>query len=434
MKINLVYPNIYTPLSFSPALQILSAVLKEAGHTVTLTHINKYIVPNKDKDIIDDILHNQPDLIAFTSTSFEYDRVNELAGIIKNHIKVPIILGGVHATISTEDFINSNFDAFVVGEGEKIIVDISNGKVEPKGVLYGETTYDLNSLPYFDWDLFDTKKILETKNGWLDINLSRGCPFKCSFCCNPILNKIKKISHTRRRSVVNSINEIKYVMSRFCVSVISFLDDEFIANRRWLYSFLKQFKKEIGLKFKIEARVDTFDEDKAKLLKNSGCMEIQFGVESGSDKIRKFINKGVTKDKIRESFNLCKKYKINTYAYIMIGFPIETKEDLDETIVFLSQIKPNIIRPTFLCPVKGTEIYNYCLKNNLLKMSVNVWNYESPLKLDIEEDVIMDYWHNLPDKINKYMNKGQYYRYKEEDNVGKARYNRIELVNDNNHY
>jgi radical SAM superfamily enzyme YgiQ (UPF0313 family) len=433
MNINLVFPNIHTPLSFSPALQIISAVLKKEGHIVTLTHINKDMIPNEDKDIMEDIIKNNPDLIGFTSTSFEYNRVNELAGIIKNVLNIPIILGGVHATISTEDFKDSNFDAFIVGEGEKIIVDIANGKVEPKGILYGESTRDLNELPFFDWDLFDSKKIIESKNGWLDINLSRGCPFKCAFCCNDILNKIKKISYTRRRNVDNSINEILYVMSRFNVSVISFLDDEFLADRKWLLEFLNRFIKEIKLTFKIEARVDTFDEDKAKLLKKSGCIEIQFGVESGSEKVREFLYKRITDQDIEEAFNLCRKYKINTYAYIMIGIPIETEEDLEETFIFLSKIRPNIIRPTFLCPVKGTKIYDYCYNNDLFKKNVTVWNYESPLKLKVSDDIIRDYWVNFPNKINKYIEDGEYYKYKEEDNIGEARYNRLELVtNDRN--
>jgi radical SAM superfamily enzyme YgiQ (UPF0313 family) len=217
-------------------------------------------------------------------------------------------------------------------------------------------------------------------------------------------------------------------MRRFNVSVISFLDDEFLADRKWILDFLKIYKDKVNLKYKIEARVDTFDEEKANYLKDSGCIEIQFGIESGSDKIRKFFNKRTTKDQIKEAFNLCKKYNINTYAYIIVGTPTETEDDLDMTVRFLAEIKPNLIRPTFLCPVKGTKIYSYCLENNLLNKSVTVWNNESPLKLDIDKDILIDYWSNFPDKINTYMKSDSYYRYKPEDNVGQARYNRIELV------
>ena len=179
MKVNFVFPNIYTPLSFSPGIQILSAILKKNGHKVSLTHIHKSKIPNVDKSIIKNIEYHNPDIIGITSTSFEYNRANEIAGAIKKAIDTPVILGGVHATISPEDYPKSNFDAFVVGEAEKAIVQIANGEIKPKGIINGKMYADLDELPENDWDIMCSRKIIKSKNYWLDIAFSRGCPFNC---------------------------------------------------------------------------------------------------------------------------------------------------------------------------------------------------------------------------------------------------------------
>lgn len=413
MKFNFIFPNIYTPISFSPAIQILSAVLKEAGHEVCLTHVHKEKIPDDDGAIIEDIRENKPDIIGITSTSFEYVRCNEIAGVLKKEFNIPIILGGIHATISPEDFPSSNFDAFVIGEAENLIVDIAEGKVEPKGILSCEITKNIDALPFNDWDIMDSKRIIESKGNWLDIGFSRGCPFNCAFCANNLLRKIKGEPYVRKRNISKCIDELNYVLSKFDVKVINFSDDEFTLNHKWLFQFLDIFKKEFfekrGIQFVVESRVDTFTETIAKKLKESGCREVQFGVESGSDKILSFLNKGITKEQIKKAFDTARKYEMKTYAYMMIGIPTETEKDLQETMEFLSIVKPDLIRPTFLCPVKGTEVYNYCIEHNLINKGVTVWNYESPLKLDtMDEETLLKYWFLYPWIINKYMGYPEY--------------------------
>ena len=413
MKVNLVFPNLYTPISFSPAIQILSAVLKEAGHEVCLTHIHKEKVPDDNGAIVDDIYNNDPDLIGFTSTSFEYKRCNEIAGILQKEFDVPIILGGIHATISPDDFPFSNFDAFVIGEAEKLIVDIANKKVEPRGILSGGLTKNLDVLPFNDWDIMDGKRIIASKGHWLDIGFSRGCPYNCAFCANGLLRKIKGEPYVRKRNIDGCMKELHYVLSKFDVKVINFADDEFTLNRKWLFDFLERYKKEVydqkKIQFVIESRIDLFNEQIAIKLKEAGCREVQFGVESGSDKILKFLNKGINKEQIKKAFDICRNHGMKTYAYMMIGIPTETEADLQETMQFMGIIRPDLIRPTFLCPVKGTDVYNHCINHGLLQKGVTVWNYESPLKLDtIDDETLLKYWFMFPWLINKYMGYKEY--------------------------
>ena len=419
MHVLLVFPNIFTPLSFSPAVQILSSVLKKAGHKVSLLHIHKDLITDDEKTIIKEIKKINPDVIGFTSTSFEYERVEQLADAIKKEIKTPLILGGIHATISPEDFKDSNFDCWVVGEGEKTIVSIANGEVKPSGLIHAEMEKNLDVLPFNDWDIMDSSRIIKSKGNWLDIAFSRGCPFDCAFCANALLRKIKGEPYIRKRNPDLCIDELKYVISKFNVKVVNFADDEFTLNHRWLTEFLTKYKSEIldkhNIEYVIESRVDTITDKTARLLKETGCREIQFGVESCSPRVLEFINKGIDPRKIKKAFDLCKKYSINTYVYMMIGIPTETEENIMETMRFLAIIKPRIIRPTFLCPVKGTKIYDYCVENNLFSKSVTVWNFESPLNLkSIDNVTLFRYWFLYPWVINSCMGYEEYTKKVEE--------------------
>jgi radical SAM superfamily enzyme YgiQ (UPF0313 family) len=146
------------------------------------------------------------------------------------------ILGGSHATIQPEDFPTSNFNIFCVGEGEQSMVElceaIEHGKdwshipnfitkwgVNPvRGFLK-----DLNALPFWDFDIIDTKKILAMRKGWLSISFSRGCPYECTFCINHLYKKIEigpedKLSdYLRRRSPIAAINELQSLVEKFHV-------------------------------------------------------------------------------------------------------------------------------------------------------------------------------------------------------------------------
>ena len=101
-------------------------------------------------------------------------------------------------------------------------------------------------------------------------------------------------------------------------------------------------------------------------------------------------------------FSLCSKYGLNTYAYMILGIPGECKETYNDTVSLMAEIQPRLIRPTFLCPVYGTELFDYCKKNNLLKEEkVRVWNAESPLKLNtISEADLMRCWILFPWQVN----------------------------------
>ena len=236
MRILFIYPNMFSPIAHSPALQVISAVLKSKGNQVGVIHINnEHATPDKDDIILQKVRDFQPDIIGFTCTSFEFTRSNQIARYLKdNEINVPIILGGVHATIAPHEYNTSNFDAFVIGDGEIAFSKIAEGSLEPKGIIHGELVEDINQLPMTDWDLLDMTTILNTKNGWLNLPLSRGCSYKCTFCGVPRIHEAKNYYIVRRKQVDKIIEELLYLVRKFPVKVFNFDDDLFTLNFKWL--------------------------------------------------------------------------------------------------------------------------------------------------------------------------------------------------------
>ncbi len=437
-KVLFVYPNIGTHIAFSPAIQMLSAVLKREGYETALLHLqDKYATPNNRDEIRKFIEKEQPNLIGFTSTSFEYEEANKIAKEIKEDFPdIPIILGGVHATISSDDLDKSNFDAFCIGEGEWNFLELVK-KME-KGEDYTNTLsfyfkqkdgtikknplkpmiQDLDKLPFFDMEIMDTKKILLLRSKWLSIGFSRGCPYDCSFCINPLLRKIKvgngdPKTYLRKRSVENVISEFEAIIAKYkdYIEVFNFDDDLLMLDKSWMIQFVQEYKKRIYDKYKIEyainARVNTMQEDLIKALSKSGCREIRIGFETGDPIQRETIlNKPITDKQLENAFNVCQKYGIRSSAFAMLGIPGESHETIEKTLKLLAKLKPYLIRMTFLFPYYHTSIHDHCKENDLLKpnwMHVDEFTL-SPLKFkNLTDDEILKYKHMFPWYMNTFM-------------------------------
>lgn len=431
-KVTFIFYNNFTAYSWSPAIQALSSYIKQhANCETTLIHINdKYGVRSNHESVIERLNSIKPDLIAFTSTSFGFYQINELAGSIKKVFSaIPIILGGIHSTIKPDDLEDSNFDAFCIGEGEKPLVTLIK-KMQRNEDYFSTPSFhfksnrtiirnvlepyekNLDNLPPYDWEIFDTHKLLKLREGWVSLSLSRGCPFNCNFCINHKMKEIQGAKgYVRHKSVGRAISELLYLISRFPIKVFNFEDDILISSRSWASEFLSRYKNEIyekyGIRFKVEARVDMITESIIKELKTAGCQEIQFGVETGNSMLRNFIlNKNISDDQILNAFTLCWKYHINTLAFVMMGIPGETVDTIMDTVIMLSKIKSYLIRPAFIFPIYGTGFYSYCLQNNLLKEDIlkyksYLWTEGVPIYLkDISEESLIRYIIMLPWYIN----------------------------------
>lgn len=405
MKIVFIYPDLVTPMiNFCPAVSILSAVLKKAGHETSLIHLHPTYGVRYYKDVIINRLNwEKPDLIGITATSFNYSYANEIAGWIKEEFsQIPVILGGSHATIQSDDCIKSNFDIFVAGEGENAILEILDiNKFDHKSIVNGEPIKNLDDLPFQDFDILDTPKILGLRNGWFSISFSRGCPFACTYCAN------QRREPTRYRSPHKVVDELEYLVHEYDIKMFNFDDDNLPMNREWMNEFMELYldhiyqRHEIG--YAMNFRANFLTDDLAQHLFKSGCKEARIGVETGNEELRRIIlNKGIRNIDIVEAFDACRKWRIKTTAFMMMGLPGENIETFQDTIDLIATIKPNLIRMTFLSPYKNTAIYDYCLENKLFKKIHPTDEFSSsPLKFEHLTDLqIYNFRHLFPWYVN----------------------------------
>ena len=237
---------------------------------------------------------------------------------------------------------------------------------------------------------------------------ARGCRYNCLFC-QPILRRLFG-NKVRERNIQNIIEEMDYVAHRYPGKKIRFEDDTFTMHDiGWFEQFNDELKKRNSkARWSCNSRVDTIDINKAKIMKESGCVQIAFGIESGSKKVLDFYGKGVDHAKTKNLFDDLKKIGILTHGYFMLGAPMETKDDLMATYQLVKSLKPDKLITYNVTPLPGSDLFNYCKNEDLLNIkswedydnSIN--NYEDvfPIKLKfIKEKDIKD----IKKKIDFYM-------------------------------
>jgi radical SAM superfamily enzyme YgiQ (UPF0313 family) len=270
---------------------------------------------------------------------------------------------------------------------------------------------DLNKLPFHDFNIVNTSNLLKVRDGWLSISFSRGCPFKCTFCINPLLQNILKneASYFRVRDVPTVIEELLQLISKYPqIKVINLDDDLLMIYPKWISAFCKEYKEKIydpwKIEFTLNCRVDMLTNKIAEQLSKCGCRELKIGVESGDEILRnKILNKNLTDEQIINAFKITDQYNLRTIAYMMMGIPGETDSAMQKSFKLLSIIKPTLTRVAFLQPYEGTEIYEYCRKTGVYDdtRKVKNWHSESPLTLPtISPTKLLFYKMLLPWHIN----------------------------------
>jgi radical SAM superfamily enzyme YgiQ (UPF0313 family) len=288
------------------------------------------------------------------------------------------VMGGpAFGSVPTESLVRGhNVDVVVIGEAEEMIgcvvgtpdketmagmlaerytVRNANGTLEVSTL---SSKPDVDLLPHPLWDLFDTQRYMELWSeavGMTSMQVmgSRGCPFSCAFCDKTVTG-----NKYRPRKVSDVVIEIATIQGAFGYSEIFYNDDLFTTNEDRVVQMCGEIRKEVpALQWSAQARVDTVTPVMLEAMVQSGCEEIYFGVESGSDRILEILRKGITRDQIEKAFDLCHRVGIKPGAYLIVGVPGERVEDIDATISLLDRIKPTLLNYSYLTPFPGTEIY-----------------------------------------------------------------------------
>ncbi len=366
-----------------------------------------------------------------------------------------IIMGGPHATAKAEEILNicKEVDYVIRGEGEvaflELIEYLSDSQkkiIDIKGLSYRENskiinnperplTKDLDVFPLINRSLLMNEKRYTSEDMGL-IMTSRGCPYSCTFCST----NTKNVSY---RSTENIIAEIKSIKNRYGTTQFSIKDDSFTVNKNKVINFCQELiSQKIRINWQCNTRLNLVDEDLLKLMKKAGCNSIAVGVESGSDKILKFINKGLTKEDIRQGIKIIKKSGIHCTGYFLIGVPGETESDIESTVEFMYELQTDFVSIGVYEPFPGTVMFEDGIKRGLIKpeMSLkdfflilpnNYYKYNPDRQVDtIDPDVFYEIEKSVKNKIVKY-NKNYIRIYK----MGKARlktyiHNPLLLFND----
>jgi len=389
MKVLLIYPDIlghhrdWTGY-FYMGLASIAATLKLAGHSPTLLHITRKAL--RQDEFLERVNREGPDLIGFSSTSHMFSLVTEMAGWLADcRIKVPVICGGIHATIAPEEVIATRGITLVCrGEGEEPLVELcdqlSRGRavdaIHNLWLRKGDEVIrnpvrqprtNLDELPYPDRSLFDYPTLYFERRGTAVVMASRGCPYDCSYCCNHLLREVNGGKAVRFRGVENLLGEMRRIIRQYpFVRRFHFDDDILFLDRRWAAEFASRYPAEIGFPFECNGRADITDEHMVALMKKAGCRLVKIGVESGNERISNdILNRRLSNAQIRKAFAACKAAGIGRESFNMLGVPTDTVHTMLDTIKLNAEIAPDQTSATIFQPYYGTRLAKLCQEQHL---------------------------------------------------------------------
>ncbi len=336
--------------------------------------------------IVDNTLMLKPLCVGFTCLTAEYFSVARMAKKLRaNGYKGYIIAGGHHATFCPEDFFVEKgiFNYVILGEGEitthELLMAISknNDASQVEGIVFYDGTLhrtnnrelieDLSILPMPNYSLLDMNYYLQPRVdlirhilfSGIDIQTTRGCPFSCTFCGNHTLWSVHRYrKRFRVRTIEQVIREIEFLKDKYKIDTFYIQDDTFTVDEGRVKEFCDGIrKKNLNLIWGCQSHVNMFSEYIEKYMSESGCIQVEFGVESGSDRVLKQMKKGITADKVKKVFGICHKYKLRSLANFMINTPTETEDDLKATFSLADEIRATKYNFAVTVPLLGTEIY-----------------------------------------------------------------------------
>jgi radical SAM superfamily enzyme YgiQ (UPF0313 family) len=387
---------------FPLGLGYIAGSLLQHGHDITVWDINAERWPKRKVVRKMRETGGPYDLVGISALAGDYPYVKWLSQSFKKvHPRTKLILGGYLASALPQFLMEDlPMDFVAVGEGEGIIVELmdvlQNGTSlhRVKGIYYRDKQgtivhtpsrpqlRDLERLPLIPWQYFPMDAYLDDVHpgfhyrsdndgtGIISIMASRGCPFDCVYCDHTI-----KGYKTRYRLVESVIAEIKTLLLKYGdkIKYFYFWDDILIWNRDWVYEFCEAVLREgLEIKWGCNCHVNRVEARLMKAMKEAGCVNVRFGIESGSQRILEALHKSVTVEKALEALTICLDVGLTLTIYIMVGMVGENQETINETVDFFRRLtKPlyvsQISKVNFfmLTPFPGTKLFEQVKKEGL---------------------------------------------------------------------
>jgi radical SAM superfamily enzyme YgiQ (UPF0313 family) len=373
---------------FNPPLGLLYLAGYLRRHTSnTVSVLDAQVEGFGYRQIEEFIRKEQPGIVGCTAMTLTLiDALAVVRTAKKCDSTIVTVLGGPHVHLFPRETIAfPEIDFLVLGEGEIAFcelvgaIDRPNALESIRGLVYkkdgrvvetgpGDVIADLDSLPFPARELTPYRRytsLLAKRTPVTTMFTSRGCPFRCTFCDRPHLGK-----QFRAHSPEYVIREIEACLK---LGIHEFLiyDDTFTVNAHRVMNICEGIcGKKLDIGFDIRARVDTVNREMLAALKRANCRAIHYGVEAGTERMLRVLNKGIHLDQAKQVFTETRRAGIQTLAYFMIGSPTETADDIEETFRVIEWLSPDFVHMTIFCPFPGTRAYHDGLENGIFPHDV----------------------------------------------------------------
>ena len=339
----------------------------------------------------------KPELVGITALSVKAASARRVAAICKQvNPDILVVVGGDHPTVFPEQFLQDpTIDFAVRGEGEATVVELvahleqNRGAAPsaiagvscrtPSGVQHGpdrEPIADLDRLPFPAIEAL-TNVALYRPVDFGALMTSRGCPFACTFCgVSTVWGR-----QVRNRSIANVMAEIEHLHQRYGTTYFSFRDASFTLDRQRVADLCDGLlARGLRVQWECLTRPDLLDEELAGKMAAAGCVTVRLGVESGSPRILRHMNKHVSLDAVRRAAQILNRLDMYWSAYILIGTPHETPESVRQTVAFVKEIDPPFVTLARFAPIPGSGLYEELAERGMIGPEID-WSMECNQRL-----------------------------------------------------
>lgn len=411
---------INAPLTFGPmakgtavplGLAYIASYLKKKG--IDIGAIDMAYEKCAEKDFKEYLLKYTPQIIGISFTTHSRIQVPAIAKWVRETLPgAHITLGGHHVTSAPYDTLESvDTDSAVLGDGEEAMYQLCCNIAEREEkrrdlpeVIYkskmeahqGRTKKALlKNLDFYPWpdrDIFNSEKYnlvfppdVPAKTDKIEYLItSRGCPYACRFCSTYQTHGGKGF---RYRDIVNVVDEIEYLIQDRKCNGLYIYDDNFTTNEKRIREFVSEMKRRKSfIPFLCYGRVDSVRYDTFKLLREVGLQSISFGIESGSPKILKYLNKNINNEQTIEAVKICNDLGIIAKGTFIMGSPTETLADFEQTLKLIYKLKK--IQSKFIANIgegglfiyPGTGIYRDAIESGVLPKDFSWFEHRPEIK------------------------------------------------------
>ncbi|MDD5065516.1 MAG: radical SAM protein [bacterium] len=369
-----------------------SIIKGERYFPLGIGYIASYIRQSPGRDVkifIGDMLQFEkavsrdlPDVVGITCMTNTYPTAAQMVQIVKkSNPRCRIILGGQHVSSVHADVLRDipEADFLAVGEGEilmdRFLRELVSGKPaweHVPGLVYrisggikevpvGPVNDHIEQFPFPARDLVDLNQYkshpqMRFGRSTASMITSRGCPWLCTYCSSHVTMGRKY----RFLSADYVLNEIQEIYHRYHINNIILWDDLFTLNHDRVHEICEKIiKSGLNINWFCQSRTDRLNQEIADIMRRAGCKMISFGIESGNEKTLERIRKNVKLDVVTQTIGFCRKAGIRTQGSFILGFPWETKEEMEDTIKFASRSNLDIALFFSFTPYPGTTEWQY---------------------------------------------------------------------------